>query len=198
MTMGTVSFMSPEQARGEALDGRSDIFSFGLVLYQMATGRQTFEGNTAAVVFDAILNRAPVPVGELNPNLPVELERIIDKSIEKNPRFRYQTASDLRTDLQRLKRDIDIGRPVPTSGQMAAAAGVGSGLTPAAAGRAGPSRRCRASPAAPARSRLPRCTRPWRRRRRPTGTTCAPARGVEAWRWPSRCSSSWSCPARLR
>jgi TolA-binding protein len=130
MTMGTVAFMSPEQARGEALDGRSDIFSFGLVLYQMATGRQTFEGNTAAVVFDAILNRQPVPPGELNPDLPVELERIITKSIEKDARFRYQAAAELRTDLQRLKRDVEGGRALPTSGQMAAAAA--SGLVPAA------------------------------------------------------------------
>ena len=121
MTMGTVAFMSPEQARGEALDGRSDIFSFGLVLYQMATGRQTFEGTTAAVLYDGILNRAPEPVGGLNPNLPAELERIINRAIEKDPRFRFQTASDLRSDLQRLKRDIDAGRSVPTSSQLAAA-----------------------------------------------------------------------------
>ncbi|MBP1636637.1 MAG: serine/threonine protein kinase with repeat, partial [Acidobacteria bacterium] len=128
MTMGTVAFMSPEQARGEKLDGRSDLFSFGLVLYQMATGRQTFEGNTAAVVFEAILNRTPAPPGELNPELPVELDRIITKAIEKDPRFRYQTASDLRTDLQRLKRDVESGRALTTSAHMAAAAA--SGLVP--------------------------------------------------------------------
>jgi TolA-binding protein len=120
ITMGTVAFMSPEQARGEPLDGRSDIFSFGLVLYEMATGRQTFEGNTAAVVFDAILNRTPVSPGELNPALPAELDRIINKAIEKDRRFRYQTASDLRSDLQRLRRDFESGRVGPTSGELRA------------------------------------------------------------------------------
>ncbi len=120
MTMGTVAYMSPEQARGELLDGRSDIFSLGLVLYEMATGRQTFEGNTAAVVFDALLNRAPVPAGRLTPSLPGELERIIHRAIEKDRRFRYQTASDMRTDLQRLLRDMESGQVMPTSGQLAA------------------------------------------------------------------------------
>ena len=127
ITMGTVAYMSPEQARGEMLDGRSDIFSFGLVLYQMVTGKQTFDGNTAAVLFDAILNRTPQPAGQLNPGIPAELERIIGKAIEKDLRYRYQTASDLRSDLQRLKRDIEGGRVVITSGQVAAAS---SGATP--------------------------------------------------------------------
>ncbi|MBE3072714.1 MAG: serine/threonine protein kinase, partial [Acidobacteria bacterium] len=120
ITMGTIAYMSPEQARGEPLDARSDLFSFGLVLYEMATGRQTFLGNTTAVIFDSILNRDPVPAGELNPDLPVELDRIISKAIEKDCRFRYQSASDLRADLERLKRALDLGRDVTTSGAMRA------------------------------------------------------------------------------
>ena len=120
ITMGTIAYMSPEQARGEPLDARSDLFSFGLVLYEMATGRQTFSGNTTAVIFDSILNRDPVPAGELNPDLPVELDRIISKAIEKDCRFRYQSASDLRADLERLKRALDLGRDVTTSGAMRA------------------------------------------------------------------------------
>jgi pentatricopeptide repeat protein len=104
-TMGTVAYMSPEQARGEELDTRTDLFSFGVVLYEMATGRMAFSGNSAAVIYEAILNRAPVPASQLNKALPPKLDEIIGKAIEKDRKLRYQSAADIRTDLQRLMRD---------------------------------------------------------------------------------------------
>jgi tetratricopeptide (TPR) repeat protein/predicted Ser/Thr protein kinase len=109
-TMGTIAYMSPEQARGEELDARTDLFSFGAVLYEMATGRMAFPGNTAAIVHEAILNRAPVPVTRLKPELSPKLEEIINKALEKDRKLRYQSVADIRTDLQRLKRDTESGR----------------------------------------------------------------------------------------
>ena len=109
-TMGTVAYMSPEQARGEGLDTRTDVFSFGTVLYELATGRQAFQGTTAAVLYDAILNREPAPVSSVNPQLPPELQGIIAKALEKDRNLRYQRASDLRADLERLKRESGSGR----------------------------------------------------------------------------------------
>jgi TolB-like protein/Tfp pilus assembly protein PilF len=107
--MGTVSYMSPEQARGQLTDSRTDLFSLGTVLYQMATGVLPFQGETSAVVFDAILNREPVPLAQVNPSLPGELNRALGKALEKDRNLRYQTATDLKTDLMRLKRDTDSG-----------------------------------------------------------------------------------------
>jgi serine/threonine protein kinase/sugar lactone lactonase YvrE len=130
--LGTVAYMSPEQVRGEKLDARTDLFSFGLVLYEMATGRQAFSGNTTGVIFAAILEREPVPPARLNPALPAELDRIITKSLEKNPRLRYQTARDMASDLERLKRDTGSGRAAQVkyadpSGSVAAPAEHSSG-----------------------------------------------------------------------
>jgi serine/threonine protein kinase/Flp pilus assembly protein TadD len=110
--LGTIAYMSPEQARSRELDPRTDLFSFGVVLYEMSTGRPAFAGNSSAEIFDAILNQAPVAPVRLNAEIPADLERILNKALEKDLALRYQHASDIRTDLQRLKRDSDSGRAV--------------------------------------------------------------------------------------
>ncbi len=121
VALGTVAYMSPEQVRGEALDARSDLFSFGLVLYEMASGRQAFTGNTSGVVFNAILEFDPAPVTRINPDLPPKLDEIIAKTLEKDARLRYQHAADIRTDLRRLKRDTDSSRSAVSAATVPAA-----------------------------------------------------------------------------
>jgi len=118
-TVGTIAYMSPEQARGEELDARTDLFSFGAVLYEMATGRMAFPGNTAAVVHDAILNRAPIPLSVLSPGLPLEFANIVDKALEKDRKLRYQSVAEIRNDLQRLQGGSSAARLSATTGARA-------------------------------------------------------------------------------
>ena len=125
--VGTVAYMSPEQVRARDLDNRTDLFSFGAVLYEMATGDVPFHGESSAVICEAIMNRAPVPAVRLNREVPSRLEDIINKALEKDRNLRYQHASEMRSDLQRLKRDTDTGRMVSPAANDNQVSGISTG-----------------------------------------------------------------------
>jgi Tol biopolymer transport system component/tRNA A-37 threonylcarbamoyl transferase component Bud32 len=161
VVMGTVAYMSPEQARGEELDARTDLFSFGTVLYEMATGRMAFSGATTAVIHDSILNRAPISPTQLNPRLPLKLEEIISKALEKDRDLRYQSAAEMRADLKRLKLDTDSGRAgagVVKRRKKAVIAWMAAGVVIAAALLYALYRAARHAPAPPAGLEMTRVT----------------------------------------
>jgi len=164
--LGTVAYMSPEQVRGKELDSRTDLFSFGIVLYEMATGAVPFRGETSGVIFDAIMNRAPVAPVRLNPNLPTKLEDVINRALEKDRDLRYQHAVDIKSELLRLKRDLESGRSAAVSSSSAMQAYGESAPQPPAAQRTSGSAAAVSSGSSgrvAAVTTIPSTSAPWRR-----------------------------------
>ena len=160
--LGTVAYMSPEQARGEELDGRTDLFSLGATLYETTTGKQAFDGNTSAVIFESILNRNPPPANQLNPNLPPQFERILDRSLEKDRDLRYQSAAEMRAEMKILKRTLDSQRTAAAHAPPVSGSGASVAAPPALPPSAAKTPAAEAFAPMPSWPPLQRCLLDWR------------------------------------